>query len=130
MKERILTEQEVKRFAELEMVIARSRPNSPRGRELLGYPAPVIEYKPKEKPKLYLYFIRSGGLIKIGITQNIQSRMSAIKVSSAHPVELLKLISGGRMLEAELHDKFHHLRVHGEWFLETSELIKFIEVQK
>ena len=69
-----------------------------------------------------LYFIAGAGLIKIGISTNLQSRFRAIRNSSPVPVELLGSCPGTTFFEGMLHRKFAHLRRHGEWFEDTPEL--------
>ncbi len=60
-----------------------------------------------------VYFLRSGGYIKIGWTSDLQRRMRAYPPDS----ELLASRPGTRKDEAALHKKFAHLRSHGrEWF--------------
>jgi hypothetical protein len=69
-----------------------------------------------------VYFVAGAGLIKIGISTNIPSRFRAIRNSSPVPVELVGGFPGTTALEGLLHDKFGHLRRHGEWFEDTPEL--------
>jgi hypothetical protein len=84
---------------------------------------------PRREPTPILagvYFIRSGELIKIGMSADVCGRMAALRTMSPLPLELLAVASGGRPEEASLHQRFAHLRQHGEWFSAVPELLEFI----
>lgn len=74
-----------------------------------------------------VYFIAGAGLIKIGITTNLTSRFRCIRNSSPVPLELLGAVPGTTHMENRTHQKFEHLRRHGEWFDDTPELRAHIE---
>lgn len=61
-----------------------------------------------------VYFIAGAGLIKIGVSTNVPSRFRAIRNSSPVPVELLGVFPGGTLEEGWAHQRFAHLRRHGE----------------
>jgi hypothetical protein len=64
-----------------------------------------------------IYFLAGAGLIKIGITANVTSRLRAIRNSSPVPIEVLGTMAGCDLyVEMRLHDRFRALRRHGEWF--------------
>ena len=63
--------------------------------------------------------------IKIGISNNVDSRLKGIQ--SSEPLKLLAVIKqGGKDLERRLHEKFEGLRVHGEWFRPDPQLLEYI----
>ena len=63
--------------------------------------------------------------IKIGISNNVDSRLKGIQ--SSEPLKLLAVIKqGGKDLERRLHQKFQGLRVHGEWFRPDPQLLEYI----
>ena len=74
-----------------------------------------------------VYFIAGAGLIKIGVSTNVTSRLCSIRNASPVPVERLGTLPGGTLGEAFLHASFTHLRRHGEWFEDTPELRQHIE---
>lgn len=74
-----------------------------------------------------VYFIKSGDLIKIGYTGDIEERKRNLQVNNPTIVEVLKTISGGYAEEQELHKKFSHLNKTGEWFYAAQELLDFIQ---
>lgn len=65
-----------------------------------------------------VYFLHAPAakLIKIGCSDNIEKRLASLAGGSPIPLKLLGTLPGGRALELELHEKFQHLRVRGEWF--------------
>lgn len=58
---------------------------------------------------------RTDGLVKIGTTINLEFRLRAL--ATAHgPLEVLKLLNGGRAREHKLHHAYRAHREFGEWF--------------
>lgn len=78
-----------------------------------------------------IYFIKAKELnrVKIGMTTNLTRRMTAFKIASPVELELLKIMRANEVYQsdADIHDLFPHLRVHGEWFHLTQELQHFID---
>jgi len=71
----------------------------------------------------YLYFVQQGenGPVKIGITNNIESRLSSIQTGNPQKLNLLFFLpyetkSFAAKDEAYLHCLFSHLNLSGEWF--------------
>lgn len=89
-------------------------------------PEPPRSMQVTNKPSC-VYFLRSNGLIKIGLTTDLPKRIAALKTASANVIELIATVAGDRQLEMKLHKRFAHLRQHGEWFAENDELKGFIE---
>ena len=56
--------------------------------------------------------------MKIGFTENIQNRMSTMGTMSPYDLVLLGHLNTDmpEYLEAEIHEKFAHKRLKGEWF--------------
>lgn len=73
-----------------------------------------------------VYFIQDGGMIKIGISLNPNSRLSQLQRSAARPLTLLGHIAGDRDLEQAIHEKFKRQRVRGEWFKATRAVRTFV----
>lgn len=59
----------------------------------------------------WVYYIRVGRLIKIGMTTNLASRFSSLR-----PNEVLAIEPGGSQREIAMHREFAELRVGGEYF--------------
>lgn len=79
------------------------------------------------EPSSVVYFIRMGDLIKIGTTTNLRRRVMGLSLTMKH---VLATVRGGWVVERELHERFAHLREHGEWFRAEPELLRFIEEAK
>jgi T5orf172 domain len=77
----------------------------------------------------YVYFIENSleDAIKIGFSSNVTKRLKTLQVSSSSKLVLLKKIRGSSNKEKELHQKFLPIRLSGEWFARTPEIISFIE---
>lgn len=67
-----------------------------------------------------VYFAQRQGLIKIGHSRSVPNRVCALKS------ELLGAVPGGKEIETELHTRFSHLRVKGEWFKPGDDLLSYI----
>jgi Meiotically up-regulated gene 113 len=78
--------------------------------------------KPKPRRSPSVYFVRDGRSIKIGITNNVSSRLSSLQTGNPRQLKLLGSFKGTARDEAELHDKFWRDRGLGEWFKDTAEL--------
>jgi hypothetical protein len=76
-----------------------------------------------------VYFLEAIGLdkIKIGASEDVADRCRVIQGLSPVPLSLLCHVPGGEQLERSLHERFSHLRSHGEWFYATPELREFIK---
>lgn len=69
-----------------------------------------------------VYAIAGGGRIKIGYSNNAQSRLGDIQVGTADKLELLGTVPGGRETEAAIHKRLgHRFYIRGEWFHDTDE---------
>lgn len=69
------------------------------------------------------------GLIKIGVTIDINDRLKTLQVGSPDQLELVGAIASPRAhwLEIDLHIRFQEARSHGEWFRPVDELLEIIE---
>lgn len=78
----------------------------------------------------FAYFIQheEGGPIKIGKSCDPERRCRDLNVNSHDPrYRLLAVVAGYGAAEANLHLQFRHLRLHGEWFDPTDELLEHID---
>lgn len=78
----------------------------------------------------WVYFIgqQSGGLVKIGVSNDPVARMTTLQVGSPVPLELLVAIVGDIALERTLHAIFSRDRAHGEWFRRSETLTEFVRI--
>jgi hypothetical protein len=84
---------------------------------------------PPEPKQSVVYFVRAGKMraVKIGRTTDFPKRVSFLQIGNHQPIECVLLIrGGGEELELELHDRFRHLRIRGEWFIYGPEIRAFI----
>lgn len=74
-----------------------------------------------------VYFLQSSdGPIKIGLTWNVNKRVDQIQISTPAELRILGVIPGEMALESEIHKKFEHLKIKGEWFKPGQDLLDFI----
>lgn len=76
-----------------------------------------------------IYFLQpiDGGPVKIGTTENLESRRRKLEADFRTPLALLATMPGGRKEEREIHERFSHLRFPGtEQFRPASDLMAFI----
>lgn len=74
----------------------------------------------------FIYAVESGGRIKLGFSEKPELRFNKIAADAPYPCQLLGYWPGSVAEELELHDKFRAIRVHGEWFAATTDLLAFI----
>lgn len=65
--------------------------------------------------------------IKIGFAIDVRVRMKGLQGAMPWPLHLLFSMEGDVEKERELHSKFSHLRMEGEWFARGHELLEYIE---
>ncbi len=66
---------------------------------------------------VYLIGNRARGLLKIGYSENPETRLRALQTGCADPLVILQTLSyGGRGTEKYLHRIFARHRISGEWF--------------
>lgn len=92
-------------------------PLPPNGHDGFGNELPALPAH-RRGSKSWVYFIHARGLnaLKIGVATNIENRLSSLRC--ACPVELVFLFAlpGSFKYERELHSRFSHAHLRGEWF--------------
>ena len=82
------------------------------------------------KPPCFVYLVKdvNRGVVKIGCTSNVKSRVEQLKVANAG-TEYIKHFDGKKDDEAALHQHFAQLgkRVSGEWFSLSDHDFEYIE---
>lgn len=74
-----------------------------------------------------VYFVEGAGLIKIGTSSHIPSRLRDLRASSPVPLTLMATIPfAGKYVEAYIHQLHYEDRHHGEWFNPSRELAALI----
>lgn len=77
-----------------------------------------------------VYFLRpkgQAGPIKIGCSAKPISRLRAVEIWSPVELELIGSVPGSHNSETAIHYHFGDLRLHGEWFTATPELLAFVD---
>lgn len=75
-----------------------------------------------------VYFIQAdNGLVKIGVSANLESRLATLQAMSPIPLTLCAWMHGGFSLEQTLHDRFADCHSHGEWFKPNRDLEAYIK---
>lgn len=80
----------------------------------------------------WVYFAQGddGGPIKIGVTTN-DPRQRIDNLQTGYPfgrLRLVGLIRGSDRTEGEIHRRFRHLRMRGEWFAPAPDLCSFVQL--
>lgn len=113
-----------------------------------GHRAEMYAYREAQKQFLMAELVREGsvtqspgvtyiarltdGTIKIGRTVNLCTRLQTVSrdYNEGHPVELLRVLEGGRTTELQVHKRWYKFRLtreRGERFLPDPELMNWIE---
>ena len=66
--------------------------------------------------EVYLIECTDNQTMKIGYSNNLNSRFQNLQSSSINKLNLLSSIKGKKDLEKKLHNEFKHLKIKGEWF--------------
>lgn len=79
--------------------------------------------------RTFVYFVRSlhGGPVKIGCTSGLAARLSYLQTGNPYPLALLAAYPGAEAEERAEHERFRFVRLRGEWFKDSPELMAYIE---
>ena len=80
-------------------------------------------FAPKKRgERLFTYcVVDPAGRAKVGVTSNVSRRFHQLQTDNPDELKLVGYIQGD--YEKELHEKFVHLHIRGEWFRATPELL-------
>jgi hypothetical protein len=87
--------------------------------------APAVEMG--ETGFCYVYFFRSGDVIKIGQSSNPERRRAMLQGNHPWPIETLVAFPAHRDIERAFHRHFDHLRTNGEWFKADPSILEMVE---
>ena len=63
--------------------------------------------------------------VKIGIAVDTDKRLASLQTANHEELIVIKVFAGGgAKLESELHQRFKHLSIRGEWFIFSDEMLK------
>lgn len=77
----------------------------------------------------FVYILRMKspvGEIKIGTSRDVRNRVNSLQTGCPYNLEILATRPGGVREEAELHRRFRHARLRGEWYLPDSGLLEYV----
>lgn len=72
-------------------------------------------------PRVYFAYDAARGLIKVGMSLNVERRICDLEAGCRGSLSLLGSIPGGRDVEIYHHRRLEHLHHAGEWFRATDE---------
>lgn len=72
----------------------------------------------KDKQNAYVYVVgnKEMNICKIGFSNNVFKRLSAIQTGCPFKLEIFCVVEGSVQTERKLHKKYDYLRLNGEWF--------------
>jgi hypothetical protein len=77
-----------------------------------------------------VYFILDSysNSVKIGYStiKGLKKRVENLQIGTPYELKLLGIVWGDKNIEKELHKKFKHSRIRGEWFYYTKELEEYL----
>jgi hypothetical protein len=75
-----------------------------------------------------VYFIRAGddGPVKIGLTFDVASRMSALQLANAAMLRVIHSVDGDKDTESIAHEDFRPFHIRGEWFRFDGSMIGWV----
>jgi hypothetical protein len=75
-----------------------------------------------------VYFLREArdGPIKIGYAGNVVKRMLRLQQGNPSALRVYATLPGGRGEERALHRRFRHLRIRGEWYEASEDLLAYV----
>lgn len=79
------------------------------------------------RPGRRVYILACEGLsqVKIGVANNVRSRLVAHQCSSPFALKVIRTLAGGQNIERAFHKYFSALRLTGEWFEFSPEMMTF-----
>ena len=89
-----------------------------------------VDSKKPDHSNGFVYYIQrgdTGGPIKIGWSSQVEARLAELQCGAAEKLYLLGKHPGSLRDEKVLHIRFHRLRLNGEWFEASPELLSHIQ---
>jgi hypothetical protein len=75
-----------------------------------------------------VYFLKNGERVKIGTTTHLAARMTSLSLRQS---DVILALDGGRVLEEQLHRRFHEHRIgRTEWFNFSDEIKSFVNARR
>lgn len=74
-----------------------------------------------------IYFVRCVDWVKIGWSSDLKGRLKSLQTTAPGEIKLIGKTRGSIKQERDLHSRFAHHRVSGEWFNADPEILEFVE---
>ncbi len=77
----------------------------------------------------FIYFIQCGSFVKIGIAENVHSRLRALKIAAPEPIKIINFFEdkNAGSVEKNFHRLLKKYHSNGEWFKLDNDIINFIK---
>jgi hypothetical protein len=75
---------------------------------------------------VYFLYSESQKALKVGTTRDIKNRLAGLQTGAPEPLYLLGVMKGDAHIERLIHKKFEGIRMRGEWFRLTDDLVDFV----
>jgi hypothetical protein len=69
-----------------------------------------------------VYFAKSGDAVKIGVSNDVPSRLHALAAGNPDPITLIGSVPGDERVEHAIHARLSAHRIHREWFSDCPDL--------
>ena len=96
------------------------------------YPRYILEMEEVEEdsPKSFVYLITDGNYVKIGVADNVKSRLNGIQTGNPNECYVISIIpcrdsKAAYSLEKKLHWEYRFRKKRGEWF----DLLSYINIE-
>lgn len=66
--------------------------------------------------QVYVIGAAESSIVKIGKANNVKKRLAGLQTSNPNRLVVRWTTPGAEKLEGQLHNRFNHLRLEGEWF--------------
>ena len=86
----------------------------------------TIRHKPDDPRTIYFIQCETTGLIKIGLANDVRSRLSTMQGCCPTKLNLIAHFDGLRSQERELHLRFAEHKARGEWFKPAPDILEYI----
>jgi hypothetical protein len=75
-----------------------------------------------------VYFIRAGegGPVKIGVAGDVASRLAEFQTAHFQTLHIIREMDGDTLAEREMHRRFKHRHIRGEWFEFDPEMLTVV----
>lgn len=109
-------------------VLSQLRDDRPEADHRMRYAALDLAraFPPGDGQFVYVVKPEYGDVVKIGVAADVEQRLTALQVSHAECLAVVRMLHGGIEHERQLHELFKDYRRKGEWFQFCGPIAKWI----